>query len=427
MARIGRGKLLHLLSFSALALTMSSTAHAQSGDTIPPDFRGKIVYDGTMSGTVEVRGRGGAHVNAFGFNVNIPTTQNVPINATDHQEIEFNGNTFRGSGWVRGSANGSSTFTGTRQGDICTSVGNDGRQSVFRCTMSAIVGDDDYVNPQGQHVRSHTEMHRTGLVDFAERDRQAAAAHAAAQQKAAQEAAYLASRPRASAAQSAALGRAIAQDSQAWSSNRYDGGSLHDVVVLKSGRDGTTLRGNYTFNGGQNGWVQAQVGAGKVLCLEYWDFAGICNSVRLAEHQPKVQSRESQFAETQARNVPATDAQIFAIDNQIGGDRSLDGSYVPKSVRNALVIKSLGGQFLVRASFDYKYNNNVKTQYVYARFTGDFVVCKEYDERLFGNNYSGICNYTANPNFIDDLRPYCTFGESPGTGTGALGCRPRRQ
>ncbi len=281
MDRTVSGKPLYLLPLAALFCVAPSVVYAQSDDTIPPDFRGKIVYDGVVDGSAEVQGRGGAHIGLFGVNVNIPTTQSVPFHSSDHQEIEFSGNTFRGTGLIRGTFNGSGSFSGTRRGEYCDSVDQNGRHSVFRCTLSAVVGDDDYVNPQGQHVKSHTESQRTSLIDYMQRDREQAAARAGQARKDAQQAAYLASRPRATPVLTAALSRAIIKDSSAWSFNRYDNGSLSNAIILKAAPNGTkTIRANYTYNGGSAGWVLAQVNGNVVQCLEYWDAQGSCLAVR---------------------------------------------------------------------------------------------------------------------------------------------------
>jgi hypothetical protein len=78
-----------------------------------------------------------------------------------------------------------------------------------------------------------------------------------------------------------ALEHAVESDSQAWFTNRFDVGSVTDVEVLgNADGGGVSIRGNYTFNGGQSGWVRAVYARGKVLCLEFWDRQGNCDSVR---------------------------------------------------------------------------------------------------------------------------------------------------
>ena len=81
-----------------------------------------------------------------------------------------------------------------------------------------------------------------------------------------------------------ALERAVESDSQAWMMNRFDIGSVSNVEVLGNTDDGNiSIRGDYTFNGGQSGWVRAVYARGKIACLEYWDRQGDCAGVRGAD------------------------------------------------------------------------------------------------------------------------------------------------
>ncbi|MEA3048323.1 MAG: hypothetical protein QOG84_159 [Sphingomonadales bacterium] len=76
------------------------------------------------------------------------------------------------------------------------------------------------------------------------------------------------------------LAEAIAVDSTYWIMNRYDAGSLTGVeVVARTPGGGATVRGNYTFNDGSEGWVEAEIAGGRVSCLRYWD-TGSCDPVR---------------------------------------------------------------------------------------------------------------------------------------------------
>src|ERR1700759_1562127 len=81
-----------------------------------------------------------------------------------------------------------------------------------------------------------------------------------------------------------ALERAVESDSQAWVMNRFDAGSVTTVKVLGSLDDGSiSIRGDYTFNGGQAGWVRAVYARGKIVCLQYWDRQDDCAGVRGSE------------------------------------------------------------------------------------------------------------------------------------------------
>jgi len=69
----------------------------------------------------------------------------------------------------------------------------------------------------------------------------------------------------------------VREDSKAWVSNRYDTGSMITGYIFKSS-DGsaTSVKGLYTFNGGQSGWVVAEFSGNRLSCLKFWDFADTC-------------------------------------------------------------------------------------------------------------------------------------------------------
>lgn len=87
----------------------------------------------------------------------------------------------------------------------------------------------------------------------------------------------------ASAAQSRLLASAIRQDSYSWIVNEYDNGSLRDVQIIDSKNGVITIRGDYTFNQGENGWIAAQIVNNNVSCIYYWD-TSYCNPVRKAPY-----------------------------------------------------------------------------------------------------------------------------------------------
>jgi hypothetical protein len=73
-------------------------------------------------------------------------------------------------------------------------------------------------------------------------------------------------------------------DSQYWSYNRYVAGSMHDVKVESANEGIRVLRGEYLFNGTQQGWVRVTLYPGwtRLPCVEFWDFAGACRPTRVA-------------------------------------------------------------------------------------------------------------------------------------------------
>jgi hypothetical protein len=82
------------------------------------------------------------------------------------------------------------------------------------------------------------------------------------------------------------LADAIARDSSYWIMNRYDPGSLTDVEIIARTGGGSTVRGNYSYNGGDSGWVEAEIAGGRVTCLHYWD-TDSCDPVRGGSPAPR--------------------------------------------------------------------------------------------------------------------------------------------
>jgi hypothetical protein len=74
----------------------------------------------------------------------------------------------------------------------------------------------------------------------------------------------------------------VARDSLGWVTNRYDPDSMSNVTVLARSPDGAPLRlrGNYTYNNGFSGWVEAEFADGKLNCLRFHDFADTCRPLR---------------------------------------------------------------------------------------------------------------------------------------------------
>jgi hypothetical protein len=68
----------------------------------------------------------------------------------------------------------------------------------------------------------------------------------------------------------------VKQDAAGWIYNKYDAGSIHNVQVTESSGRIITLRGDYTFNGGKPGWVQADLRNRSNPCLTYWDTPQAC-------------------------------------------------------------------------------------------------------------------------------------------------------
>jgi hypothetical protein len=68
----------------------------------------------------------------------------------------------------------------------------------------------------------------------------------------------------------------IAEDAAGWAMNRYDRGSMRNMRIVETSNGGRTkvVYGDYSYNGGQSGWVRARFTNTKLDCLEFWDFSG---------------------------------------------------------------------------------------------------------------------------------------------------------
>ncbi|HEY6814500.1 MAG TPA: hypothetical protein VI168_03065 [Croceibacterium sp.] len=79
----------------------------------------------------------------------------------------------------------------------------------------------------------------------------------------------------------AALDSIVETDSQGWWVNDYDSGSMTDAAVTQVSDDGRAyvVRGNYTYNGGSGGYVDALVRDNQLVCLQFWDTSS-CRAMR---------------------------------------------------------------------------------------------------------------------------------------------------
>ena len=183
-------------------------------------------------------------------------------------------------------------------------------------------------------------------VANATREREAATARAAAEAEARRQAAILAAKPNASPTLARALGAAVRQDSGAWQMNHYDDGSMTGVKLLQSGAK-SRIRGNYTFNGGSQGWVEADVSGGKIQCLSYWD-VGSCEAVRSSAIQSAGRSGSNN-----ANPGTCVDANTTSDKHYTGQMTTFGPSYetvwtntVTNNCAYTVIVRITGGGFL---------------------------------------------------------------------------------
>lgn len=173
-----------------------STA-SQPSDVIPPDFRGEITYTGTYSGSVKTKADRMRSLSLNEALRSATSSQTLPLSGEYQLTVRYEGNRIYGAFVSRSATgpNGASidprgSFVGTRNGTTCTFTSEQivgGKPAVGYCGRSRWEWmDDDVFNPQGHKVALRIVANQTGMVDFAERERQQAAA-AAEQQRVADE------------------------------------------------------------------------------------------------------------------------------------------------------------------------------------------------------------------------------------------------
>jgi hypothetical protein len=175
---------------SVSAATATFTYDPALVDPLPADFRGKVVYEGSLTGIVTVPSRTGTTINAFGVRTFIPNRERIPVQSSIRVEMEFEGNRVRGTRTFRGNVTGGGPFTGKREGGICQLIdSDDGFRTKAVCTKSLFMSDEDNVNANNQHAQTHSQADATFFIDYAERDLAQSKKNAEEAAKAAKEAA----------------------------------------------------------------------------------------------------------------------------------------------------------------------------------------------------------------------------------------------
>jgi len=285
----------------AISIVLSSPAQAQTDsidNAVAEGRRIKVIYEGFVEGTLQIEDRSrGVNLRFGNYSQNIGGTRTIPVTGNYRSEVIYDGIYFTAVDYATYSAreitHQQSPISGTRSGNTCRILETDGNHRDGLCSLDYLIFEKTTVVPQATVILRYnaraievvdlSEQERIATERRAEIERQAEIYRLQEVQRQREAAAYLQSRPRANSAQTTLLDRAIAQDSQAWFINRFDQGSLTDVVVLPPPDAGVVLvRGSYTYNGGSLGWVNARLRGTSVECLEYWDRQGSCAAVRSA-------------------------------------------------------------------------------------------------------------------------------------------------
>lgn len=241
--------------------------------------RGRVAFRGTHRATVLTPARGSARRGPFGLPAG-GTRQEFEGALTIVAEIDGAELTLRISG--TGGVN-AETLTGLIQNGRCRAMGQKGAVFEGQCGPAGFNGTIRSGPGEGVSYRGSFATTVASVEDYAVRDRERAAGKAKRESHSEAVAATSVPTPRQAAAaapfsrpasagsgQHALLHGALQAHAADWLSNRLDTGSLRDVRTVQSnGR--SRLRGDYTYNGGLPGWVEAEVAGGRVKCLQFWD------------------------------------------------------------------------------------------------------------------------------------------------------------
>ncbi|HPU15637.1 MAG TPA: hypothetical protein PK808_06115 [Polymorphobacter sp.] len=209
-------------------------------------------------------------------------------------DLEFNGEQVKGRYQPNGKMNPGS-FTGNVRDGVCTLYDDhDGAPWTGACGRNGFSGSVTSVanNPVQGTVNFQTSVIK--IVDYDVRDREAAAVAAAdkiaSEKRAAAQLAAIRAMPLAGPVLTKQLNSFVIADSAGWVMNHYDAGTIHNVRVAEgSAKTGNmVLRGEYTFNGGESGWVLAKLVGGKLDCIQFWDARIGCRGLRDASYAAAV-------------------------------------------------------------------------------------------------------------------------------------------
>lgn len=293
------------LATGSIVASSGQTAQSDSatGDILPPDFRGEITYYGNYSGSVKTRADRMRNLSLGEALRSATSSQKLPLNGEYEITIRYDGNQITGT-WASRSAtgpNGASldprgTITGTRRGSTCTfndpsAVG--GPPGVAYCGRSRWEwANDNVFNPQGHKVALRVVTSQTRFVDYAEQDRIRAIEAEKARVAAAEAAARYAALPNAGAALTRKFDELVQIDSRGWAFNRYSAGSMRNVKIVsgKAGSGTYVMRGEYTYNGNQSGWVMAEMNGQNLSCIQFWDSMIGCRGLRTPEQGQAMRS-----------------------------------------------------------------------------------------------------------------------------------------
>jgi hypothetical protein len=265
-------------------LVLAFPAHAQApapaeanASILVAEFRGKVAYFGNHSGMVVTPLRAGETRRP---NARCPRPEGTcpdPIGGSLQVELVFEGDivhgSFRGTG---GLADG--TLIGRRLGASCRLFDmRDGSVWAGRCDTNGFTGTIKSVPNASVQLSVSFETVGTRTIDYAERDARRRAAIERARRIE-----WLVGQMNGLGPVEQRLDALLQLDSERWTTDRYQPGSLYDVKRSKTDNDGHDyiVQGKFSLEGGRTGWVRAQVRDDQFACLETSDRPGTCRSFR---------------------------------------------------------------------------------------------------------------------------------------------------
>lgn len=279
----------YLIHGIVLASIFNYPAFAQlsgaESDVIESTFRGKIVYDGSYEGKVSTSPRIPRNLSLGSILDAATSAKSERYKGGAHYEIEYDGNQVKGTWQQQGTYTANGSLTGTRNGSTCQLVTNEGIRFTAECGKTRFFSRLSFSDNRGQKYQSVLDANRTAVVDYVERDKQSAIAAEQARVAAAAAAARYAALPSAGPALTRKFDALVQTDSQGWAFNRYDAGSMSNVKIVsgKAGVGTYVMRGEYTFNGGSQGSVMAEMVGSKLSCIQFWDGVVGCRGLRTPE------------------------------------------------------------------------------------------------------------------------------------------------
>jgi hypothetical protein len=265
-----------------LALPGLAQAQVANDAVLPADFRGQVTYDGYYEGVMTTSPRMPRNLDLNSILSAAASSREEPYRGSTRYVVDFDGNLLKGTIREQGSFNAHGTFTGTRQGTTCNLVNNMGIRMSVTCDKNRFYAQLSFTDNRGRKYRSKLEANRTVFVDYVERDKQRAIDAEKARIAAAEAAARYAALPSAPPALVQKFDRFVQTDAQGWAFNRYDAGSMRSVKIVsgKAGLGTYVMRGEYTYNGGQKGWVMAEMSGQNLSCIQFWDGVVGCRGLR---------------------------------------------------------------------------------------------------------------------------------------------------